>query len=91
MDQAALAGAVIGKPAHDTFWGGYAGCPQGPDQHRREVARTPGGSVGSEGRRARDPDEGRLDNRRGALQHRETAGHAPWEDGANGGWSSRRS
>ncbi len=38
MEQAKLAGAVIVKPAQDTFWGGYAGYFQDPDQHVWEVA-----------------------------------------------------
>jgi uncharacterized protein len=41
MEQAKKAGAVIVKPAHDTFWGGYAGYFQDPDQHLWEVAWNP--------------------------------------------------
>ncbi len=41
MDQAARAGAVVVKPAHDTFWGGYAGYFQDPDGHLWEVAWNP--------------------------------------------------
>jgi uncharacterized protein len=41
MEQARTAGAVIVKPAHDTFWGGYAGYFQDPDQHLWEVAWNP--------------------------------------------------
>jgi catechol 2,3-dioxygenase-like lactoylglutathione lyase family enzyme len=41
MEQARNAGAVIVKPAHDTFWGGYAGYFQDPDQHLWEVAWNP--------------------------------------------------
>ena len=41
MDQAKTAGAVIVKPAHDTFWGGYAGYFQDPDGHLWEVAWNP--------------------------------------------------
>ena len=41
MEQAKNAGAVIVKPAHDTFWGGYAGYFQDPDQHLWEVAWNP--------------------------------------------------
>jgi len=41
MAQAANAGAVIVKPAHDTFWGGYAGYFQDPDQHLWEVVWNP--------------------------------------------------
>jgi hypothetical protein len=33
MAQAKKAGAVIVKPANDTFWGGYAGYFQDPDGH----------------------------------------------------------
>ena len=41
MEQARTAGAVIVKPAHDTFWGGYAGYFQDPDQHLWEVVWNP--------------------------------------------------
>ena len=41
MAQAKAAGAVIVKPAHDTFWGGYAGYFQDPDGHVWEVAWNP--------------------------------------------------
>ena len=41
MDQATAAGAVAVKPAHDTFWGGYAGYFQDPDGHLWEVAWNP--------------------------------------------------
>ena len=41
MEQARAAGAVIVKPAHDTFWGGYAGYFQDPDGHLWEVAWNP--------------------------------------------------
>ena len=41
MAQAAGAGAVIVKPARDTFWGGYAGYFQDPDQHLWEVVWNP--------------------------------------------------
>lgn len=41
MAQAKAAGAVIVKPAHDTFWGGYAGYFQDPDGHMWEVAWNP--------------------------------------------------
>ena len=40
--QARRAGAVIVKEAHDTFYGGYAGYFQDPDQHLWEVAWNPG-------------------------------------------------
>lgn len=41
MARAAKAGAGIVKPAHDTFWGGYAGYFQDPDQHLWEVVWNP--------------------------------------------------
>jgi len=41
MSQAASAGAVIVKPAQDTFYGGYAGYFQDPDAHLWEVAWNP--------------------------------------------------
>ncbi len=41
MEQARRAGATVVKPAQDTFWGGYAGYFQDPDQHLWEVAWNP--------------------------------------------------
>ncbi|MCR4304839.1 MAG: VOC family protein [Gallionella sp.] len=41
MAQAKHAGAVIVKPAQDTFWGGYAGYFQDPDEHLWEVVWNP--------------------------------------------------
>ncbi len=41
MEQAARAGARIVKPAQETFWGGYAGHFQDPDQHLWEVVWNP--------------------------------------------------
>ena len=41
MEQAKKAGAVIVKPAHETFWGGYSGYFQDPDGHLWEVAWNP--------------------------------------------------
>ena len=41
MAQATRAGAVVIKPAHDTFWGGYAGYFQDPDGHLWEVVWNP--------------------------------------------------
>jgi catechol 2,3-dioxygenase-like lactoylglutathione lyase family enzyme len=41
MAEAKAAGATIVKPAHDTFWGGYAGYFQDPDHHLWEVAWNP--------------------------------------------------
>lgn len=41
MKQAEAAGASIVKPAHATFWGGYAGYFQDPDRHLWEVVWNP--------------------------------------------------
>lgn len=41
MNRAKQGGAAIVKPAHDTFWGGYAGYFQDPDGHLWEVAWNP--------------------------------------------------
>lgn len=41
MKQATTAGATIVMPAHDTFWGGYAGYFQDPDGHLWEIAWNP--------------------------------------------------
>jgi len=41
MAQAENAGATIVKPAQDTFWGGYAGYFQDPDQHLWEIVWNP--------------------------------------------------
>ncbi len=41
MAQAADAGASIVKPAGETFYGGYAGYFQDPDDHLWEVAWNP--------------------------------------------------
>jgi catechol 2,3-dioxygenase-like lactoylglutathione lyase family enzyme len=41
MEQARNVGAIIVKPAQETFWGGYAGYFQDPDQHLWEVVWNP--------------------------------------------------
>jgi catechol 2,3-dioxygenase-like lactoylglutathione lyase family enzyme len=41
MEQAKRGGAVVVKPAHQTFWGGYAGYFQDPDGHVWEVTWNP--------------------------------------------------
>ncbi|HEX2099891.1 MAG TPA: VOC family protein [Candidatus Synoicihabitans sp.] len=41
MAQAKEAGATIVKPAAKTFWGGYAGYFQDPDQHLWEIVWNP--------------------------------------------------
>ncbi|MGI6852393.1 VOC family protein [Mesorhizobium sp. 1B3] len=41
MEQAIAAGARLVKPAQKTFWGGYAGYFQDPDDHLWEVVFNP--------------------------------------------------
>ena len=41
MEQAKNAGAVIVKSAQETFWGGYAGYFQDPDEHLWEIVWNP--------------------------------------------------
>ncbi len=41
IEQAGKAGAMIVKPAQQTFWGGYAGYFQDPDGHLWEVVWNP--------------------------------------------------
>lgn len=41
MTKAVAAGAVIVKPGHDTFWGGYSGYFQDPDGHLWEIVWNP--------------------------------------------------
>jgi uncharacterized protein len=41
MEQAKRAGTKIIKPAQETFWGGYAGYFQDPDDHVWEIAWNP--------------------------------------------------
>jgi catechol 2,3-dioxygenase-like lactoylglutathione lyase family enzyme len=41
MEQARRTGARIVKPAQETFWGGYGGYFQDPDQHLWEVVWNP--------------------------------------------------
>jgi len=41
LTEARKAGATVTDPAHETFWGGYAGSFQDPDGHLWEVAWNP--------------------------------------------------
>jgi uncharacterized protein len=41
MEQARRAGAKITRPAGETFWGGYSGYFQDPDDHLWEIAWNP--------------------------------------------------
>jgi catechol 2,3-dioxygenase-like lactoylglutathione lyase family enzyme len=49
LADARAAGARILKPAHDTFWGGYAGYFADPDGHAWEVAWNPHFPLGPDG------------------------------------------
>jgi uncharacterized protein len=42
LAEAAAAGATIGRPGAETFWGGYSGVFLDPDGHPWEVAHNPG-------------------------------------------------
>lgn len=46
MSRAAAAGAEVVRPAHDAFWGGYAGYFADPDGHLWEVVWNPEWEVG---------------------------------------------
>ena len=42
LEAASNAGAVVTRPAQETFYGGYAGCFADPDGHLWEIAYNPG-------------------------------------------------
>ena len=50
LDEAKAAGAVIGRPGAETFWGGYSGVFVDPDGHPWEVAHNPFWTVTPDGR-----------------------------------------
>ncbi len=50
LAEAAAAGAVIGRPGAETFWGGYSGVFIDPDGHPWEVAHNPFWTVTEDGR-----------------------------------------
>ena len=50
LEQARAAGAVIGRPGAETFWGGYSGVFVDPDGHPWEVAHNPFWTVTDDGR-----------------------------------------
>ena len=50
LDQAAGAGAVIGRQGAETVWGGYSGIFVDPDGHPWEVAHNPFWTVSDDGR-----------------------------------------
>jgi uncharacterized protein len=49
LREAEAGGGRIVKPAHDTFWGGYAGYFEDPDGHLWEVAWNPEWEVAADG------------------------------------------
>ncbi len=49
LAEASAAGAVVTRPAAETFYGGYAGCFTDPDGHVWEVAYNPGFPLGPDG------------------------------------------
>jgi uncharacterized protein len=49
LAEAAAAGATIGRPGAETFWGGYSGVFIDPDGHPWEVAHNPGWHLAPDG------------------------------------------
>jgi hypothetical protein len=49
LAEAERAGAVIGRPGAETFWGGYSGVFIDPDGHPWEVAHNPFWTIGDDG------------------------------------------
>ena len=49
LAEAEAAGAAIGRPGAETFWGGYSGVFVDPDGHPWEVAHNPGWEIGADG------------------------------------------
>jgi len=49
LEEARTAGAVIGRPGAETFWGGYSGIFIDPDGHPWEVAHNPFWTVTDDG------------------------------------------
>ena len=49
VDAARRAGAVVTRPASETFYGGYAACFADPDGHLWEVAHNPGFALADDG------------------------------------------
>ena len=50
IEEARAAGATIGRPGAETFWGGYSGVFIDPDGHPWEVAHNPHWTVHEDGR-----------------------------------------
>lgn len=49
LAEAEAAGATIGRPGAETFWGGYSGVFLDPDGHPWEVAHNPHWTLGEDG------------------------------------------
>ena len=49
LAEAEAAGATIGRPGAETFWGGYSGAFLDPDGHPWEVAHNPHWRLGDDG------------------------------------------
>ena len=49
LAEAEAAGATIGRPGAETFWGGYSGVFVDPDGHRWEVAHNPHWEIAPDG------------------------------------------
>ena len=49
LAEAAAAGATIGRPGAETFWGGYSGIFLDPDGHPWEVAHNPHWALSDDG------------------------------------------
>jgi uncharacterized protein len=49
IEEARVAGAVIGREPAETFWGGYSGIFVDPDGHPWEVAHNPGWTIRADG------------------------------------------
>jgi len=49
LAQAEAAGATIGRPGAETFWGGYSGVFVDPDGHPWEIAHNPHWTIAEDG------------------------------------------
>ena len=49
LEEARAAGATIGRPGAQTFWGGYSGVFLDPEGHPWEVAHNPGWTLAEDG------------------------------------------
>ena len=49
LAEAKEAGATIGRPGAETFWGGYSGVFMDPDGHPWEIAHNPGWMLNADG------------------------------------------